>query len=323
MFSGTARALGALKQSLRSMTQLLDVQRAALDHERTLVVAAVDDFVRRAGFPTERLHHCRFITKKRLLELYEHDVVYDGTVQDGCLFFDIKRDIRLFVPFTGFDEYIGLCWDVFVQGYAIDIRKPFVFIDVGANLFNASLLFARNPLCTKVFAYELIPAIYRMGIRNLELNPQPADKIAGRQFGLYNCDKTLEVTYYPSRSGASGISEKLKESEWLASTDDSDFVDPGRRQHLAAPVKEACSEIQAHATQHPNEEVVVKLDAENSEYEIIENLLPLLPRLYCICVELHSRSGSERIASLLSGRDYRMTPTADNVVVYYNQARAM
>ena len=131
MFSRTARALGALKRSLRSMTQILDVQRAALDHERVLVVAAVDDFVRRVGLPAERLHHCRFITKKRLLELYEQDVVYDGTVEDGCLLFDIKRDIRLFVPFSGFDEYIGLCWDVLVQGYRIGIRRPFVFIDIG------------------------------------------------------------------------------------------------------------------------------------------------------------------------------------------------
>ena len=267
MFSRTARALGALKRSLRSMTQILDVQRAALDHERVLVVAAVDDFVRRVGLPAERLHHCRFITKKRLLELYEHDVVYDGTVEDGCLFFDIKRDIRLFVPFSGFDEYIGLCWDVLVQGYRIGIRRPFVFIDIGSNLLNASLLFAQHPMCTKVFAYELIPSIHRLGLRNLELNTRLRRKVESHAFGLYNSTRDVDSTYYPSRSGASGISEKLREAEWLRSATDADFVDPERQRQLTVAVKEARTSVGAVIDQHPNDDVVIKVDAENSEFE--------------------------------------------------------
>ena len=49
---------------------------------------------------------------------------------------------------------------------------------------------------------------------------------------------------------------------------------------------------------------VVKIDAENSEYEILESLLPLLERTYCFFVEIHSPVTLRKITSLLAGRGY-------------------
>ena len=321
MISRVARAIGSLKNVLRSTTQILDVQRAALDHQHALAITAVDGFFVRLGLPAERFRHCRFATKKRLLDLYEHDVVYDRTVEDGCVFVDIKHDIRLFVPFSGFDEYIGLCWDVFVQGYGIAVRKPFIFIDIGSNLLNASLLFAQHPLCTRVFSYKLIPSIHHLGLRNLAMNPRLQQKIDSHAFGLYNRTGDIDVTYYSSRSGASGISEKLQESEWLRTAMDVDFVDPERRQQLTVPVKEARNSLEALIDGHPDDDIVIKVDAENSEAEIIENLSPVLDRVYCISVELHSQLGARKVESMMSRSLYRMHRTADNVSVFYRQAK--
>ena len=44
--------------------------------------------------------------------------------------------------------------------------RPFVFLDIGANLGVFSLVAARHPLCRKVMAIEPLPAIFR----NLEAN---------------------------------------------------------------------------------------------------------------------------------------------------------
>ena len=79
MISRVVRAIGSLKNVLRSTTQILDVQRAALDHQHALAITAVDGFFARLGLPAERFRHCRFATKKRLLDLYEH-----ATVEDVC-----------------------------------------------------------------------------------------------------------------------------------------------------------------------------------------------------------------------------------------------
>ncbi len=295
--------------------------RKAVDYERLSAVHAAQDFYVTLGLPKDKIPHCRYITKTRLMDLFERNIVYDRVIDTGCIFYHLERHISVFIPFAGFDEYIGLCCDVFVDGYTVDINRRFILIDIGANLFNASLLFASDPLCDKVFAYEIIPSIYETGLVNLELNPHLKDKIQGFNVGLYNTSKVVEVIYYPTRSGASGISERLSEAEWLKSTRDQDFLAPECVQRSFVQVEEACGAISDHCRQYAEAEVIVKIDAENAEAEIVENLGSLFDRVYCFVVEVHSRAATEKLAAIFKDRTYTRVKQAENIFAYYNDGR--
>ena len=319
MLTTIRRYVRSAISAVRANKELLSCNLAALTHLKYISVSAVEQFYSNLNLPSDKIPHCRFITKTRLLDLYEKNIIFRETTDNGCIFQNLEQNIQLLVPFEGFDEYVGLCWDVYIQGYRLDVDKPFIVVDIGSNLFNAALAFAHNPLCKQVFCYEIIPAIYDIGQMNLDLNPRLRSKIKGFGFGLYNRSADIDVSYYPLRAGASGISEKLREEEWLAKTTDQDFIGTGNRQQFRAPVMEAYPVIKGVREAFPDDELVIKIDAENSEYEILENLLPLFDNIYCFFVELHSRSTADRIVALFKDTNYISTGTA--VRAFYNRCR--
>jgi FkbM family methyltransferase len=254
------------------------------------------------------------------MDLYEHNVIYKQTANLGCIFIDLEHNIQLLIPFEGFNEYIGLCWDVFVGGLDVEIRRSFVFCDIGANLFNASLLFAQNTLCKKVFSFEIIPDIYEMGSANLKLNPHLQGKIEASAYGLYNESKELEVTYYPLRSGASGISEKLLKEEWLVNTNDSDFAGEKNKKVFRTKVVEAYAALSEIRRKFPEEGLVIKVDAENSEVEIVKNLLPMITEIHCFLIEFHSEEAARTLTHFLKGNGFRLERRAA-INVFYNKRK--
>ena len=309
------QAIGAI---LKNLSPSREFQAATLEHQRDMAINSVEQFYLSLHLPHQKIPHCRFSTKRKLMQLYSRNVVYERVDDEGCIFLDLERDIHLFLPFVGFDEYVGLCVDVY-ESYSLKIRKPFIFIDIGANMLNTALLFAQNPLCAKVFSYEIVPDIYELGRQNVHLNPALQSKIVSFNFGLYNANKDMEVTYYPVWPGASGISEKLKEEEWLATTTDNDFLASGNRKHFIAPVKEACTVITENHVHFQEHELVIKIDAENSEFEILENLLPLFDKIYCFFVEIHSPTALEKVTALFQHRNFDVEEK--HVRVFYNRDR--
>jgi FkbM family methyltransferase len=312
------RYMQAIKTFLGEPLKSREFQAAALEHQRDMAVNAVEQFYLSLHLPQHEIPHCRFSTKKDLMRLYSMNVVYDRAAEEGCIFVDLEHNINLFLPFVGFDEYVKLCADAFTS-YSLKIRKPFILIDIGANMLNTALLFAQKPLCAKVFSYEIVPETYELSRKNLLLNPSIQSKIVSFNFGLYNANKEIDVTYYPIRPGASGVSEKLKEEEWLATTTDHDFIAPGSRKHFMAHVKEACAAITENRVHFQEHELVIKIDAENSEFEILENLQPLFDKVYCIFTEIHSSAAHEKIMALFKHRNFDVE--FQHVVVFYNRDR--
>jgi FkbM family methyltransferase len=317
-----SRHIGRFIQKIRAVLKNLspshEYQLSILEHQRDIAINAVEQFYISLDLPHDKVPHCRFSTKRKLMNLYSRNVVFERAADEGCIFLDLEHDIHLILPFVGFNEYVELCVDAY-ESYSLQIQKPFVFIDIGANVLNTSHLFAQNPLCAKVFSYEIVPEIYELGRKNMQLNPALQSKIVSFNFGLYNANKDIEVTYYPLRPGASGISEKLKEEEWLATTTDNDFLAPGSQKHLTAHVKEACPAIAENHFLFHDHELVIKIDAENSEYEILENLLPLFDKVYCIFIEIHSSKAMDKITALFNHRNF--TVEEKHVRVFYNRNR--
>ena len=74
-----------------------------------------------------------------------------------------------YLSITPEDRTFELCvtgYGRFVSDAIASQGRPFVFLDIGANLGLFSLLAARNPHCRRVIAVEPLPAIFR----NLEAN---------------------------------------------------------------------------------------------------------------------------------------------------------
>jgi FkbM family methyltransferase len=83
-----------------------------------------------------------------------------------------------YLSITPEDRTFELCvtgYGRFVSDAIARQDRPFVFLDVGANLGLFSLLAARNPHCQRVIAVEPLPAIFRNLQANIRRNE--ADKI--------------------------------------------------------------------------------------------------------------------------------------------------
>lgn len=63
-------------------------------------------------------------------------------------------------------------------------NKAYMVLDMGANRGYASLYFAMQKWCKKVFAFELFPQTAQQAQENLALNPTLESKITLHKYGL-------------------------------------------------------------------------------------------------------------------------------------------
>lgn len=66
--------------------------------------------------------------------------------------------------------------------------KRYIVLDFGANRGYASLYFATQTWCEKIYAFELFPQTFTQACENIALNPALAPKITLFNYGLGNLD---------------------------------------------------------------------------------------------------------------------------------------
>src|SRR6202521_3168168 len=114
-----------------------------------------------------------------------------------------------YLSITPGDRTFELCvtgYGPFVSNAIASQDRPFVFLDIGANLGLFSLLAARNRHCTRVVAFEPLPEIFR----NLEANIRrnKADKIEAIQGAVSATrDDFVYLSFDARHSGMSKIVE--------------------------------------------------------------------------------------------------------------------
>jgi FkbM family methyltransferase len=84
-------------------------------------------------------------------------------------------------------------------------RKPFSFVDVGANLGIYSLIAARNPQCRQCYAFEPNPAVFDVLVKNLGLN-RCEERITARNIGISDKAGEHRFAVTATHSGGGAIS---------------------------------------------------------------------------------------------------------------------
>lgn len=194
-------------------------------------------------------------------------------------------------------EHLLILHEIHVHGiYSLRIGKPFVLIDVGANVGFTGLYFATGSAAVHVEAFEPCPPAFSQLQHNLGLNPALASRIAPHNLGLFNDDAEMALAINRECLGNSSI---------VMGKGDGDpaFSEAPVRLRRASAVVEEVSQ------KWPGRPLVMKLDCEGSEYEILDDLIESrqLARVSAFLIEWHYRPGKPlpgELADRLTGNGF-------------------
>jgi FkbM family methyltransferase len=151
------------------------------------------------------------------------------------------------------DRTFELCitgYGRFVSGAIAAQDRPFVFLDIGANLGLFSLVAAQNPLCRRVIAIEPLPAIFRNLAANIRRN---AAKNVEPVLGAVapSSDQFVHLSFNERHSGMSKIVGER----------------PGAVSAPALPAGKLDSLLP-----DVSKRIVAKIDVEGSELDVLATL---------------------------------------------------
>lgn len=167
-------------------------------------------------------------------------------------------------------------------------QKHYVF-DIGMNRGYASLYFANNRNCSKVFGFELDPDTFRFALKNINLNPNLSTKIEPFNFGLSNCEGDVEFEYISGRDGLSSLDKNCIRK--FNHNVNSDII------KKTAIVKKASVVFEdLFCKCEKNSLKILKIDCEGAEYDIFDDLnsIHLLEEFDVIIGECHNGFDSIR-----------------------------
>ncbi len=184
------------------------------------------------------------------------------------------------------NEELLIASEVFAERiYNLKRNIPFVLIDVGMNVATTSLFFAAQASCIRVHGFELFPRTAEKARENIALNPALAPKITTTEKGWAARSFKSELEYVPEFKGSLGIhglASYLQDSGAL------------KRERVAVELLDCAEALVAIMAEHPEAELVCKLDCEGSEYEIVEalNARGLLARISAFMIEWHVKGAA-------------------------------
>jgi FkbM family methyltransferase len=192
---------------------------------------------------------------------------------DGVYLSDTPGDRTFDLCVSGYGPFIPET----IAGHA----RPFLFLDIGANLGLFSLLAARHPLCRGVVAFEPLPAIFAHLRRNIARNG--ARKVKAVCAALSDSgSRTLYMAFDPRHSGMSKV------------------VDRKRRGTLRVRAIGVAS--LAQLVRDWPDSVMAKIDVEGEEPAVLSMLrrAPFYASLGDLIVEVSDRNlGSQKKRELL------------------------
>ncbi len=162
-----------------------------------------------------------------------------------------------------------LCKDEY--GFFDDV--DYIMIDVGLNIGLTSLRMAQLNHIKKIYSFEPFVPTFHQAEKNMELNPQLAQKISIFNYGLSNEEKSVTIHYNPDLPGSmSSVKDRFPDKENVETIQ----------------LKEASEVLAPILVQH-KEHVFLKVDCEGAEVEILPNLEKsgLLKKVDILIMEWH------------------------------------
>lgn len=186
------------------------------------------------------------------------------------------------------DGTFMICWKgrygTFTSDILRDFDRPFVFLDLGANLGLYSLIAETNENARRIFAFEPVPETFSYLARNIVLNG--CRKIAPFCGAIAGEDERLIVamTVEPHHSGISHIAH---------SADGGVLTPAFHARHLDALLRD-----------WPDLPIVAKVDVEGSETLVLETLCAtsFFGRVTHFIVEINNHYHEESAQADLIGR---------------------
>ena len=189
------------------------------------------------------------------------------------------------VNLIGFFEVFGR------KDYEFGGLNDCIFIDVGANVADSTLFAAKLSNVKKVYAYEPFPEVYKVALKNIELNPELKNKIQ------------LSPTAWYSKNGRVSTDEVNDINASAINTFLSDFAQPIKSDKLhrvQIEIRRASEILKEIINENNDSNIVLKMDIEGAEYECFKDLdkSGLLKNIRQIFVEWHNL-GHEQITKIL------------------------
>ena len=199
--------------------------------------------------------------------------------------------------------------------HGIQIAREACVFDVGANIGLFSLFVAQHFPAVRLFAFEPLPAVHAVLRANVALHGLNAELF---EYGLGNCECTVDFDYFPNATGLSGYSggndvqETVRaylrtQTEARVSDAELDAVVPDRLHHqtIQCRVRTLSSVIRERAVEHID---LLKIDVERAELDVLEGIEPQdWPKIQQVVLEVHDLDGRVRkITELLEGQGFHV-----------------
>ncbi len=241
------------------------------------------------AFTIEQIAPCKS-SFDLLLTIVNHDQVkIDTTDKDIYITWDGVK-----VKVNSFENYY-VTSELFIEGlYSLHYNKNLVVCDVGMNVGVASLYFANMKNVQKVYSFEPFKETYEAAIANFDLNPAISHKIVPYNLGAGGSTSDLVIPL-------SNVDSATKSTtDFVLKHLDTDAV-----KTVTVQIRDIREVVQEIFTNHPSEELFLKLDCEGAEYEILEKLdqSGLLPKIKVIIIEWHFK-GYEPLEKLLTANGF-------------------
>lgn len=108
-----------------------------------------------------------------------------------------------------FQFYITGFYGTFLSDQIRAVKKPFIFMDVGANQGLYSLLAEKNSNCKTIFAFEPVAQTYKNLQNNIALNN--ANKVKLLNYAISDTSESKQISFDPNHSGGASMVHKNAE----------------------------------------------------------------------------------------------------------------
>lgn len=256
------------------------------------------------------LGHSMYGTYSGIID--EKSVTYDGKI---LLQFD-----RVSIKIESQDEFYNVC-EVFVNQeyrYFINNLRRDIVIDVGMNIGDSSIYFARQKKVDKVYGYEPFKKTFMRAKDNLRQYID-ANRVSVFQYGISNENAIRLIGFNEDMTCAQSTLETVREyahdryREW-------GLIQEKNEQFDQIEVRKASEVFEPIFKEYPRHNIILKMDCEGEEYGIIEELSEkgLLSCISFIMLEWHYR-GKDCILSQLksSGFSYWCNDKSEDMGLIY------
>ena len=231
--------------------------------------------------------------------------------------FSIDKNDELIVEIEGIKvnvqtaEELSILGEIFWLGiYTFIYDRPIVMLDIGMNVGLASLYFASQENVKSIWGYEPFNVTYQQALHNFDLNPDISQKIKPFSYGISAEEKKVTVEFDYELRGSIGVSEDRTNNKHNKSLPKEELT-----------LKPISEELNSIISQHPDMDIVAKIDCEGSEYEIFDSLVEKgqLNQMKIIMMEWHNK-GPDKLAEYLRQEGFAIfsrLPHSSNIGAIY------